>query len=94
MRDTWAAEVQCEYDGGDDVLDTLARRNHRTVVHWWGRRIEGGKARALCYVCDTYIATWAAKYPPTVGAVTAILKHRREHLISLSKPTLTIGGKA
>ena len=94
MRDTYAADVQDVYDGGDDVLDQLARREHRTVVHWWGRRIEGGKARAVCYICDAYIVSWAAKYPATRSAVTKIQQHRSEHLTSLTKPTLTIGGKA
>lgn len=94
MRDTYAARVQGEYDGGDDVLDTLARRNHRSIVHWWGRRIEGAKARAVCYICDKWITSWASTYPPTVGAVRAIQKHRSEHIASLSHPALTIGGKA
>ena len=94
MRDTYAARVQDVYDGGDDVLDQLARREHRTVVHWWGRRIEGAKARAVCYICDAYIAQWDSRWPPTAGAVTKIQRHRSEHLTSLSHPALTIGGKA
>lgn len=94
MRDTYAARVQGDYDGGDDMLDVLARRNHRTIVHWWGRRIEGAKARAVCYICDCYIASWNSTYPPTAGAVQKIQRHRSEHLTSLSHPTLAIGGKA
>lgn len=94
MRDTYAARVQDVYDGGDDVLDTLARREHRTVVHWWGRRIEGAKARAVCYICDAYIAQWAAKYPATLGAVHRIQRHREQHIAALSHPALTIGGTA
>lgn len=94
MRDTYAARLQNWYDGGDDVLDMLAKRKHRTVVHWWGRRIVGAKARAVCYVCDKDIVTWDARYPPTVTAMQKVQKHRSEHLTSLSKPTVTIGGKA
>lgn len=93
MRDTYAARLQDVYDGGDDVLDTLARREHRTVVHWWGRRIEGAEARAVCYVCGTTIVRWSALNAPPKRAVTAIQRHRSEHLTSLSKPTVTIGGK-
>lgn len=94
MRDTYAARVQDVYDGTDDVLDQLARARHRSVVHWWGRRIEGAKARATCYICDTYIAQWDSRWPPTHSAVAKIQRHRREHVTSLSHPTLTIGGKA
>lgn len=94
MRDSYAARVQDVYDGGDDVLDTLARREHRTVVHWWGRRIEGAEARAVCYICDAYIAKWSALNAPTKTAIRKVQQHRSEHLSALSHPALTIGGKA
>ena len=92
MRDSYGARVQGVYDGGDDLLDLLARNSHRTVVHWWGRRIDGAKARAVCYICDTYIVSWAAKFPPTVGAVDKIKRHRDEHLAALAVPHQAIGG--
>lgn len=93
MRDTYAAKVQGVFDSGDDVLDLLARQRRPTVVHWWGRRIEGAKARAVCYICDAYVSQWASKWPPTRGAVDKILRHRREHLAALTSPILAAKGK-
>lgn len=92
MRDTYGAKVQGVFEAGDDVLDLLARQKHATVVHWWGRRIEGAKARAVCYVCDSYVAQWAAKWPITQGAIDRILRHRREHLATLAHHSLADRG--
>lgn len=64
----------------DELMTTLARRNHPTVAWWWGFRQsrEDGHV-AVCYVCDQ----WFTKVRPSDGLTDhqrkAVLDHRAMH---------------
>jgi hypothetical protein len=79
----WAAKQQAVYDDSDHLLTALARRNHPTCVHWWGRRIDGSMAVAQCYIDGVTLTTWQSRYPPNPNQRERIMRHRRQHLATL-----------
>lgn len=76
----WAAKQQSACDDSDALLTALARRNHPTCAHWWGRRIDGSMAVAQCYICGELMTRWLSRNPPTDAQRERIMRHRRHHL--------------
>jgi hypothetical protein len=79
----WAAKQQAEYGDDDHLLTALARRNHPTCAHWWGRRIDGSMAVAQCYIDGALMTRWLSRNPPSDGQRARIMRHRRQHLAAL-----------
>lgn len=82
----WAARQQIVVTGSDDRLLRAARLRHPTVAWWWGRRLEGGSARAVCYCCDAVMATWSQRWPMPLIAVDMVDAHRKAEIHTLRKP--------
>ena len=77
----WARQQQLEQGPVDDQLTLQARLRHPGAKHWWGRRAssEGG-AGAYCYLCDSFVSSWAAKWPITEQARIVVHMHRSHHI--------------
>jgi hypothetical protein len=82
------------HDSDDDILTRRGRRLHPTCAFWWGRRIEGSRTAAVCYVCGVTMTTFPSVWPLNAGARTTILRHRGKHLAELVPSILAVGDKA
>lgn len=72
----WAARQQKVVEGIDWSMRTAARRRHQNATWWWGQRQTETGYGAVCYLCDTLIATWARKWPMTQEARRLVEEHR------------------
>ena len=69
----------------ETVLFLVAVQRRPRVSRWWGTMGGGTRKYAECYICDTKIDTWAAKWPVPVHARKAITEHRDYHVQDLTK---------
>jgi hypothetical protein len=76
----WPQRQQSESDTRDNLLTQRARAQGSRRVWWWNQRTAGTVHGAWCYLCYSYIATWARTYPMTQGARMAVMVHRNGHM--------------
>jgi len=84
LRGTWTeipyAQRQQWYDTAlDEALWTAARQKVGSRHWWWGRGHARGTAGAMCYVCDTWIATYDSGRAMSNPIRAELMAHRSKH---------------
>lgn len=76
-----AAQAQLTTGDWDQVMTTLARKNHPGAHWWWGTRRIADKTGGYCYVCSTWIVHYARNWAIPKSAIITIERHRESHYL-------------